>query len=391
MPDPEHVKILGQGVETWNQWRSDHPQIEPDLTRANLAQANLFKANLRLADLTEAQLNRANMLWADLSGARISHANLSQADLSQTRMIRCRLNRACLREAYLFRANLREADLSEADLSMANLLQSNLRKANLSRAGLNRADLSEANLSEADLFFADLSMTDLTEAKLIGTNFHGSNLSEAVFDRSVAAFALFCHVDLSTSKGLDSMIHLWPSSIGIDTMYRSEGNISDTFLRRAGVPENFIASMRTLVRRSPEYAPSFLRCAVEDQSFANRLFEDLLKAGIRCWLAPMGSKSATIIDRFMRLKGKLIVVISTNSIDNRWIENEIGLALDAERKSQRRVLFPICLDSPTSSKNASLISKIRKTHQTFDFTNWPDPDFYQKAVAQLLEELKAVQ
>jgi uncharacterized protein YjbI with pentapeptide repeats len=391
MPDPEHVGILGQGVEMWNQWRSDHPEIKPDLTSANLIEANLFKANLRLADLAEAQLTGANLLWADLSGARIAHANLSQADLSQTKMIRCRLNRACLREAYMFRANLREADLSEADLNMANLLQSDLRKANLSRARLSRADLSEANLSEADLFFADLSMADLTEAKLIGTNFHGSNLSEAVFDRSVAAFVLFAHVDLSTSKGLDSMIHLWPSSIGIDTIYRSEGNISDIFLRRAGIPENFITTMRTLVRRSPEYALAFIRSALEDQSFANQLLEDLQKAGIRCWLAPMGAKSTTIIDHFIRLRGKLIVVISKHSIDSRWVENEIQLALDAERKSQKRILFPICSDSSAAPKNASLISQIGKTYQTFDFTNWQDPGFYQKAVEQLLEELKSVQ
>ena len=84
------------------------------------------------------------------------------------------------------------------------------------------------------------------------------------------------------------------------------------------------------------------------------------------------------------------MVISTHSIDKRWVENEIRLALDAERKGQKRVLFPVCLDSATATQNASLSSKISKTHQTFDFTNWPDPGFYQKAVEQLLEELKAV-
>jgi len=391
MPDPEHVKIIEQGVEIWNQWRIDHPNIKPDLTRAKLPEANLFKANFRIADLTEAQLNRANLLWADLSGARLAHANLSHADLSQARMIRCRLNGACLREAYLFRANLREADLSEADLSMANLLQGNLRKANLLRARLSRTDLSGANLSEANLSFADLSMTDLTEAKLIGTNFFGSNLSEVVFDRSWVAFALFAHVDLSTSKGLESMIHLSPSSIGIDTVYRSEGNISDLFLRKAGIPENFVASMKTLVRRSSEYALSFVSFADEDQSFASRLLEDLQKAGIRSWLTPMGTKSATVVDQLIRWRGKLIVVISTHSIDNGWVENEIRLALDAERKSQKRILFPIVLDSSLAPKNASLISQISKTHQAFDFANWRDAGFYQKAVEQLLEELKAIQ
>ena len=31
MADEEHLKTLQQGVETWNEWREDHPDVIPDL------------------------------------------------------------------------------------------------------------------------------------------------------------------------------------------------------------------------------------------------------------------------------------------------------------------------------------------------------------------------
>jgi hypothetical protein len=31
MANPEHLKVLKRGVETWNRWRKDHPDVVPDL------------------------------------------------------------------------------------------------------------------------------------------------------------------------------------------------------------------------------------------------------------------------------------------------------------------------------------------------------------------------
>jgi hypothetical protein len=63
MANPEHLAILKQGVEQWNKWRSDRPDVLPDLTRADvrkwicagralLSEASLPGANLRGADQT---------------------------------------------------------------------------------------------------------------------------------------------------------------------------------------------------------------------------------------------------------------------------------------------------------------------------------------------------
>lgn len=36
MANEKHLAILRQGVKTWNQWRQEHPEVTPDLTKADL-------------------------------------------------------------------------------------------------------------------------------------------------------------------------------------------------------------------------------------------------------------------------------------------------------------------------------------------------------------------
>ena len=69
MANTEHLKILKQGVETWNPWRRVHPNIVPDL-----GEANLRGANLDGADLTGAHLRGASLMETDLSRAKLGGA-----------------------------------------------------------------------------------------------------------------------------------------------------------------------------------------------------------------------------------------------------------------------------------------------------------------------------
>lgn len=36
MADQKHLLVLRKGVNTWNQWREEHPEILPDLRDGNL-------------------------------------------------------------------------------------------------------------------------------------------------------------------------------------------------------------------------------------------------------------------------------------------------------------------------------------------------------------------
>jgi uncharacterized protein YjbI with pentapeptide repeats len=81
MTNPDHLKILQQGVDAWNAWMKGNPDITPDLYEADLSGADLsgailFKANLIRANLKGANLTRANLTRANLTRANLTRANL---------------------------------------------------------------------------------------------------------------------------------------------------------------------------------------------------------------------------------------------------------------------------------------------------------------------------
>lgn len=206
MANPEHLAKLMEGVERWNHWKGQNPEVRPDLNEADLegaklmgadlsgahfskaklsgadlSEADLFWANLNNADLHEADLARIVSYGADFRGANLRGANLLEANLEAADFVRANLQGAHLTGAYLEGADLSEADLSEADFSDADL-----REANLSHANLSRARLSDANLGGAYLPGADLQGADLTGAILVDTDLGGTNLTDcSVFGISV--------------------------------------------------------------------------------------------------------------------------------------------------------------------------------------------------------------
>src|SRR3954470_6294932 len=84
MANTEHVALLKQGVEAWNQWRRHNPQARPDLSQANLSGAHLYEADLSHTNLFWANLSGASLFGANLCGANLHQAHLCDADLSDT-------------------------------------------------------------------------------------------------------------------------------------------------------------------------------------------------------------------------------------------------------------------------------------------------------------------
>jgi hypothetical protein len=125
----DHLEILKQGVEAWNRWRAENPDVRPDLRGADLFMANLSQANLRGADLRQADLARARLYRADFSQADLRGANLSQANLVG--------------------ANLRGADLGGANLDGAIREEAPPASAIREEASPTSAPTAEAPLEEA--------------------------------------------------------------------------------------------------------------------------------------------------------------------------------------------------------------------------------------------------
>src|SRR6266568_1987328 len=238
MANQEHLDILKRGEEVWNQWRKEHTDIQPNLSRANLRGTIFIGVNLEGTDLRDAILFRASFLRANLAYITLSGASLYEADLKGATLSGASLSNANLADARLKEVNFWRANLSGANLSGANLSGANLSGANLNRANLSGADLSGANLCKAEV-----------------------------------AWTLFTDMDLSKVEGLEAVQHYGPSSIGIDTIIRSQGKIPDIFLRNAGVPNSIIEIIPSLVGslKPIDFYSCFISCSSKDQSFAERL------------------------------------------------------------------------------------------------------------------------
>jgi hypothetical protein len=369
MDRDEALRLLRSmaGVAEWNRRRENGEEIPP-----------LIKFPLQMADLSVANLSGASLREADLSGDRLIRANLSGADLFA---------------AVLVMANLAWADLSGANLSGADL----------SGADLSEADLSGADLSGASLREAILNKANLSTANLRGVDLRGTRLTKAILAEAFCADTTFAAVDLSQVKGLDSVKHRGPSTIGIDTLFRSGGKIPEVFLRGCGVPESVIVQRFALVGALEpiQFYSCFISYSHKDEEFATRLHSRMTQEKLRVWYAPEdiqgGKKLHEQLDEAIRMHDKLLLVLSANSIGSEWVATEIRRARQAEVAEKRRKLFPIRLvpfedirrwESFDADIGKDMAVEIRE-YFVPDFTGWKDHDAFEKAFTRLLEDLKA--
>jgi hypothetical protein len=143
-------------------------------------------------------------------------------------------------------------------------------------------------------------------------------------------------VDLNKTINLETVVHLGPSTISIDTIQRSRGTIPDIFLRGAGVSEQLLTCIHSSGRAPFDYHTCFISYSNYDQRFVQNLYQDLRKEG----------------------------------------------------KGKREVLVPICLDRAILSSTMDWAVAIRKRQNIRSFVNWQQTSHYQKMLKDLLEDLR---
>ncbi len=352
MAKHQHVEIVRRGKVAIQEWRA----VNVD-TRLDLRGAGLGRVDLRSADLGAAILH----------GADLSQANLHSANLAATDM----------RSSILSAANLNSADLRDADLSAASLHS----------ATLCSADLSRANLQAAHLPFANLS---------------GARLSEANLRDASCRATVFADVDLSTTKALETIRHVGPSTIGIDTLMKSRGNIPASFLCGAGVPEEMVDYLPTLLGALEpiQFYSCFISYSSADEAFTRSIHSRLRDEKLRVWYAPEDLKGGRElfpqVDEAIRVHDKVLLVLSEASLGSEWVRTEVRRACDREKRENRRVLFPIRLLpferlqgwTLLALDGEDLAARIRRDYIP-EFSNWKDQDAFEKEFSHLVRDLRS--
>jgi len=360
MTNDDHLFLLLRGSVAWNKWRQRNPNIRVDLSSVDLSETTLGQAAFDL-DLSRADLRAVDFSNADLSGVDLAHATLREADFTEAN-----LSGTNLFSADLFSATLYAAKLSRANLGQANLTFADLREADLSGADLSRASLDSANLSHANLSHANLSQVDLAETVL-------------------------GDIDFTNAIALDACKHSGPSIIDHRTLLLST-NLPISFLRGCGLPDLIIEYLPSLRGEALRFYSCFISYSSKDQPFADRLHADLQNAGVRYWFAPhdlpIGAKTWDAIDEAIRLRDKLLVILSEASIGSDWVEDEVKKAFAEEHDRKTTVLFPLRLDDVVMTTPEPWARKLRDQRNIGDFRNWRRVARYKKSLELLLRDLK---
>ena len=401
MSNADQAQILKQGVSAWNEWRNQNPDVRPDLSNADLRGLNVghydedyyherddlryeMEADLRLKMEEEMERGKRKpvSIWEVKEEEIIIEDLRNGFDLRNANLSGAMLNGAYLASADFTSAILEDAVLDDADLRSTSFRDANLYSASLERANLRSADLTRANLTDSFLYDADLS---------------GAKFDETIMTSCVIGSTVFADNDLSTIIGLDQVRHSGPSTIAIDTLYKSKGSIPDGFLRGIGVPETLITFIRSQGPQDFNFPTCFISYAESDDAFSKQLLGDLKSSGVRCWRwkedAPWGKPLPKSIHEAIQDYDKLILICSKSSLNSPAVIREIERALQKEDALARKgkegdVLFPIRLDDFIFEWDHHLKADITKKN-IGDFRKWHEPENYQRSIERLIKDLRA--
>jgi hypothetical protein len=207
-------------------------------------------------------------------------------------------------------------------------------------------------------------------------------------------------MDLAEAKGLDTVRHHGPSTIGIDVIRQSKGQIPHEFLRGCGMlpweielarlydPNLTPGQIADILDRDifakrtdgPLYLGGiFISYSHADSKFVDKLHMQLKDSGANVWLDRHDMLAGDMerqVARAIRINDVVIVVLSRNSVESDWVEHELEMARKKEKEEHRDVLCPVALDDIWKQKvKADVLWRQLKKKTVLDFSKWKSKEF----------------
>ena len=406
MANMEHVQLVRRGRDHVARWREANPNESLDLNAAYMSyvrapQVDISGADLRNSDLMGAVMRRANLSGCYLNPSHMYHADLREANLSGALLNGANMRGADLRGTDLSGADLDRAVLSDANLSGANFSNANLQRTSLIGANLSGANFTGANFSGANIVRSDLSEAALNEADFFQTQIWACNMAGANVSGAALGYTVLQDCDLRAVVGIEQVRHDAPSSIGVDTVYRSGGLLPAAFLAGAGVPDSLSALQEAIAAAAPDLSECYISCRDGDEDFARKLSADLAAQGVNAWVfservrgnalvSRLSSSDQEEIERWLRNYDKLIVVASSRALDTETILNDITAARDKQQSADRWLLYFVAPDDGLMRPSGRAARNMAAENIIFDLRP-EDSATYEAELAKLADALKQEQ
>ena len=169
-------------------------------------------------------------------------------------------------------------------------------------------------------------------------------------------YTVFQDCDLRATVGLEQARHDAPSTIGVDTIYRSGGLIPAAFLAGAGVPGSIASFQEIIAAAPPALSECYISCRDEDEEFARDLSNGLSALGVSNWVfsqrvrgsalvSRLSSSDQEEVERWLRNYDKLIIVASARALDTEAILNDITAARNKQQSADRWLLYFVAPDN----------------------------------------------
>lgn len=178
MANPEHLKILEQGVEVWNQWREENPEVIPDLSNTEISRKkfegiDLNRSNCSGTDFSRTVFVEASLFVTNLCGCKFVHSDFSNAHLFHAALDNCDFTNTRFYKADLSNATFIASSFLRTTLIGANLVSANFFKCKILRSDFEGAILNNTNFEKAEIYECNFEKTTLVEA-----NFNSATFSD---------------------------------------------------------------------------------------------------------------------------------------------------------------------------------------------------------------------
>lgn len=157
-------------------------------------------------------------------------------------------------------------------------------------------------------------------------------------------------VDFSGARGLETVVHLSPSTVDPSTLLRTVRGYGDrlpgevrSFFADAGIPVQFLDVLHAVASKVVYYR-CFIAHGDPDAAFAEKLYRTLKEMGVTCWLhrldATPGERTWKEIAEQLRDAEKVIVICSGNSLVRDGLQKELERLIDEYPEK----IVPVSLD-----------------------------------------------